>query len=261
VSAASIGSVGRAAPGRPEPAGPPSLVLVGHGSRDPRSAGALAALTDRVRGARPAVGVHLAFLELSVPSVDQVLAGLDRPAVVVPLLLGAAYHARVDLPARLAAAGEANPYVPGQSARTLGSDAQLDDVLASAADQVGGDGYLLFGPGSSHVAANDEVHLRARRLSRRLQAPVRAAFVTTEPSVEEAVAALRSEGSRRPAALPWFLAPGRLMDRGLDQLEAAGVERTAGPLAFDSRLVGVVLSRYDEQVALHESERRGSIAR
>jgi sirohydrochlorin ferrochelatase len=254
-------SAARTGRGRQHPEGPPSLVLVGHGSRDPRSAGALAVLADRVRAARPAVNVHLSFLELSIPTVDQVLAGLDRPGVVVPLLLGAAYHARVDLPARLAAAGAVNSYVPGMAARTLGSDAQLDDVLAGTARAVGGDGYLLFGPGSSHLPANDEVHRRARRLSRRLQAPVKAAFVTTEPSVDDAMAALRAEGSKRPAALPWFLAPGRLMDRGLHQLTAAGVERTADPLAFDSRLAGVVLSRYDEQVALYENEARESIAR
>jgi sirohydrochlorin ferrochelatase len=253
-------SPGRRWRNRQEPAGRPSLVLVGHGSRDPRSAGALSALADRVRLARPGVCVHLSFLELSVPSVDQVLSGLDRPAVVVPLLLGAAFHARVDLPARLAAARAVNEYVPGEAARTLGSDQELDDVLASAAHQVGGDGYLLFGPGSSHAAANDEVHRRARRLSRRLGKPVRAAFVTAEPSVDDAVAALLAQGSRAPAGLPWFLAPGRLLDRGLDQLTAAGVDRSAAPLAFDSRLAGAVLSRYDEQVAASHSGRRTAVA-
>jgi sirohydrochlorin ferrochelatase len=247
--------------GRPVPASAPSLVLVGHGSRDPRSAGALAALAEQVRVARPGVSVRLSFLELSIPSVDQVLAGLDGPAVVVPLLLGEAYHARVDLPARLAAAAAGNPNAPRQAARTLGSDTQLDDLLASAADQVGGDGYLLFGPGSSHAAANEEVHRRARRLSRRLGVPVIAAFVTTEPSVADGVAALLAAGSRRPAALPWFLAPGRLLDRGLDKLAAADVSTVAGPLAFDPRLAQVVLSRYDEQVGLSRGDQHIALAR
>jgi sirohydrochlorin ferrochelatase len=224
-------------------------VLVGHGSRDPRSAGALAALADRVRVARPGLSVRLSFLELSIPSVDQVLAGLAGPAVVVPLLLGAAYHARIDLPARLAAA-TVNPHAPREAARTLGSDPQLDDLLASAAAEMGGDGYLLFGPGSSYAAANEDVHLRARRLSRRLAVPVRAAFVTVDRSVADGVAELRAAGCRRPAALPWFLAPGRLLDRGLDQLAAACVSRVAPPLAGDPRLAQVVLSRYDEQVAI-----------
>ena len=49
--------------------------------------------------------------------------------MVVPLLLGAAYHARVDLPARLAAAASTNPYAPLAGVATLGSDTQLDDVL------------------------------------------------------------------------------------------------------------------------------------
>ena len=261
MTAATIGAAGKARRGRKAAPRPASLVLVGHGSRDPRSAAALAGVANRVRIERPGLSVHLSFLELSIPSVDRVLAGLDGPAVVVPLLLGAAYHARVDLPARLAAAAAVNPYAPGQAARTLGSDTQLDDVLASSARQVGGDGYLLFGPGSSHGAANEEVHLRARRLSRLLEVPVRAAFVTTESSVAEGVAGLIADGSRRPAALPWFLAPGRLLDRGLDQLAAAGVPRTAGPLAFDSRLAGVVLSRYDEQVALRTSGAWAPIAR
>jgi sirohydrochlorin ferrochelatase len=179
----------------------------------------------------------------------------------VPLLLGAAYHARVDLPARLAAAATVNPYAPQEAARTLGSDTRLDDVFVSCARDVGGDGFLLMGPGSSDGAANDEVHLRARRLSRRLAVPVRTAFVTTEPSVPDGVAGLAADGSRSPAVLPWFLAPGRLLDRGRDQLAAVGVHRTAPPLAFDRRLAQVVLCRYDEQVRVWQDIRRTSVGR
>ncbi len=80
----------------------PPLVAVAHGSRDPRSAATVAALLDVVRAQRPDLDVRAAFLELSAPRLPDVLAALaaegHRDAVIVPLLLWSAYHARVDLP-------------------------------------------------------------------------------------------------------------------------------------------------------------------
>ena len=69
------------------------LIAVAHGSRDPRSAAAVRELVAALPGARPA------FLDLSEPLLTDVLADVgDGEAVVVPLLLGSAYHALVDIP-------------------------------------------------------------------------------------------------------------------------------------------------------------------
>ena len=76
----------------------PPLVAVAHGSRDPRSAATVAALVDVVRAQAPTLDVRTAFLDLSAPRLPDVLAALHgaghRDVVVVPLLLGKAFHAR-----------------------------------------------------------------------------------------------------------------------------------------------------------------------
>ena len=67
--------------------GRPALVAVAHGSRDPRSAATISRLIDEVRQQRPDLDVRLSFLDLRLGH-----------AVVVPLLLGNAFHARVAVP-------------------------------------------------------------------------------------------------------------------------------------------------------------------
>ena len=77
-------------------------VLVAHGSRDPRFAATARQVRDAVRRADPTIHVELAYLDLDEPSVPDVLARLDGDVAIVPLLLGDAFHNRVDLPALLA---------------------------------------------------------------------------------------------------------------------------------------------------------------
>ena len=89
-------------------AGTPALVAVAHGSRDPRSAATVAALVDEVRRQRPELDVRLSFLDLSAPRLPDVLDAVaaegHRRAVVVPLLLGHAFHASVDVPGAVTSA-------------------------------------------------------------------------------------------------------------------------------------------------------------
>ncbi|MFC4127588.1 sirohydrochlorin chelatase [Nocardia rhizosphaerae] len=113
--------------------GEPALVLVAHGSRDPRSAANAAAVRDLVAAARPELAVRLAFLDLTAPSVDRTVdavaaAGFSR-AVVVPLLLGSAFHARVDLPGLLDAARRRLPRLELIQAEVLGPDPHLITAL------------------------------------------------------------------------------------------------------------------------------------
>ncbi|MGW6425030.1 sirohydrochlorin chelatase [Nocardia sp. NPDC055053] len=118
----------------PRGGGEPALIAVAHGSRDPRSAATMAAAVAEIAAARPDLTVRLAFLDLSAPSVDQVVDDLaaqgHTEAIVVPLLLGNAFHARVDLPALLADAGRRHPRLRLTQADVLGADPRLIDALA-----------------------------------------------------------------------------------------------------------------------------------
>jgi sirohydrochlorin ferrochelatase len=244
----------------------PPLVAVAHGSRDPRSAATVAALVDLVRELRPELDVRLAFLGLSAPRLGEVLAGMygdgHRQAVVVPLLLGNAHHARVDVPGAVRDAAARLPRLRVLVADVLGPDPRLPAVVLRrlAAAGVALDdpelGVVLAAAGSSHRPANAAVEAVAAGWSAR--APwvgARAAFTAAcAPSVPSAVAALTAHGARRIAVASWFLAPGRLPDRVAHAARAAdpGV-LVAEPMGADPEVAQVILERY--AAAIGESSR------
>ncbi|CRK55533.1 Sirohydrochlorin ferrochelatase [Alloactinosynnema sp. L-07] len=231
------------------------LVAVAHGSRDPRSAATVAELLDVVRARRPDLDVRGAFLDLSVPLLTDVLATLHaeghRDVVVAPLLLGRAFHARVDLPALIAETEARLPLLSVTVTDVLGPDARLEAAALrrlTEIDVVPGDpdlGVVLAATGSSHAPANARVHEVAERWSRVMGwSGVRAAFASaTDPDVSSAIAALRARGAKRVAVASWFLAPGLLPDRVIAQ--AGPTVRVAAPLGAAVEVADLVLDRYD----------------
>lgn len=198
------------------------------------------------------IGALPSFLDLSEPLLTDVLRGLREQghpeAVVVPLLLGRAYHARVDLPAVVRA-------VPGlrvSVADVLGVDPVLEEVALDRLAETGADsadpelGVVLAAVGSSREPANEAVKELARRWDKRFPMSVAPAFASaTKPDVPAAIAKLRARGARRFAVASWFLAPGLLPDRiaSLAREAAPGV-LLADPLAPDSRVGELILCRY-----------------
>ncbi|EWC60127.1 Sirohydrochlorin ferrochelatase [Actinokineospora spheciospongiae] len=232
------------------------LVAVAHGSRDPRSAAAVAELVAVVRARRPGLDVRTAFLDLSAPLLSDVLATLHGPVVVAPLLLGRAFHARVDLPGLVAEAERDRPRLSVTVTDVLGPDDRLEAAVLRRLAEAGvrpGDpslGVVLAATGSSHAPANARVHEIARRWSARLGwAGVRVAFATAEPGVAAAAAALRARGARRIAVASYFLAPGLLPDRvAARAAEVEGVVAVAEPLGAAVEVADLVLARYDESL-------------
>lgn len=222
------------------------LVAVAHGSRDPRSAAVIRELVAALPGARPA------FLDLSEPLFADVLAELrargQREVVVVPLLLGTAYHALVDIPRIVA--GE--PALSTRVAEVIGGDPRIVDAALARLAEVGvepGDhdvGVVLAGAGSSHPAANAVVMRQAANWARSHGwAGVRAAFATGGFTVADAVADLRDHGARRIAVASWFLAPGFLPDRVARQARQADPDAVlAAPLGAHPLVVAAVLDRH-----------------
>ncbi|MGW5052295.1 sirohydrochlorin chelatase [Actinokineospora sp. NPDC004072] len=233
------------------------LVAVAHGSRDPRSAAAVADLLDVVRSRTPGLDVRGAFLDLSTPRLIDVLGALRRDghrrAVVAPLLLGRAFHARVDLPALLAEAAAAYPGLAVSVADVLGPAPLLEaaalrrlaDVGVEPGD--GGLGVVLAAIGSSHAPANARVAEVAARWARTLGwAGVAPAFASAAPpDVPAAIAVLRARGARRIAVASWFLAPGLLPDRVAAQALAADPRaRIAPPMGNAVEVAELVVERY-----------------
>ncbi|MEU2089592.1 sirohydrochlorin chelatase [Nocardia beijingensis] len=238
------------------PARPPALIAVAHGSRDPRSAATVAAVVGAVAAARPDLDVRTAFLDLTAPSVEQVVDAVAADghthAVVTPLLLGSAFHARVDLPGLLAAASARHLGLRLTQADVLGVDAALvgalrDRVLAAAhglPDRR--PGVAVAAVGSSSAAANARTAEVAARLAARTGWRTEICFATTEPSVAEAISRLRDRGADHVLVAPWFLAPGLLTDR---LVQAAPEAVHAAVLGAHPALTEVILDRYHAAIA------------
>jgi sirohydrochlorin ferrochelatase len=232
------------------------LLLVAHGSRDPRHELTIHQIAASTRAARPGLEVRVGFLDHNGPSVAEALAdGAVPHAVAVPLLLGNAFHGKVDVPAALAAATAASG-VDVTLADVLGPDpallpAALRAVRGSAgADPGPGSGVVLACAGTTDAAAKAALHRLALRLCRSVGADVRVADAAkTGIRVADAVADLRAAGCGRVDVASWFLAPGRLLDRASAEAFGAGADSVAAPLGAAPEVVATVLRRFDAVAA------------
>ncbi len=66
-----------------------ALVLVAHGTRSSAGQAQVRAVASAVLRRAPGIDLRLAYADVQHPHVRDAVAALDRPAVVVPLLLTA----------------------------------------------------------------------------------------------------------------------------------------------------------------------------
>ncbi|MFI1756807.1 sirohydrochlorin chelatase [Streptomyces sp. NPDC020571] len=230
----------------------PVLLVVAHGSRDPRHAATVHALVRRVRAVRPDVRVETGFLDFNVPSVQGVLESLEtegvRDVVVLPLLLTRAFHAKADIPAVLAAAP---PRLRIRQAEVLGPSPLLLSALERRLYEAGltpadksSTGVVLASAGSSDPEAIAVIAEIAREWRHTGWCAVRPAFASASlPRTEDAVRQLRELGCARVAVAPYVLAPGFLPDR--IARGAAGADVLADVLGPAPEVARVLLERYD----------------
>lgn len=225
--------------------------MTAHGSADPRSAATTHAVAEHIRALRPELDVRVAFCEQNSPNLADALRTLDGPAVVTPLLLASAYHARTDIPAMIADAG-----ADVIQADTLGEDPRLLQVMRErlAQNQVHqferGLGVLVVAVGSSHAAANARTSALADTLVRGTRwSGVQVAYATgPQPSVLDGIETLRDHGARRIVIAPWFIAPGRITDRVAEIADAEDISMVA-PLGAHPLVAETVLDRFDAAIA------------
>ncbi|MFJ9111943.1 sirohydrochlorin chelatase [Streptomyces sp. NPDC102283] len=236
----------------------PTLLVIAHGSRDPRHAATVHALTERVRAERPGLRVETAYLEFNAPSVPRVLErlageGADE-VVALPLLLTRAFHAKTDIPSVLREARARLPRLNIRQADVLGPSPLLNATLGRRLREAGirpGDiprtGLVLASAGSTDPEAIAVIAEIARELRHTGWCAVRPAFASALlPRTEEAVRSLRAEGVERVAVAPYVIAPGRLPDRIAAGAEAAGADVLADVLGAAPELARLLLDRYDE---------------
>ncbi|MFE9954291.1 sirohydrochlorin chelatase [Micromonospora sp. NPDC005299] len=236
----------------------PPVVLVAHGSRDPRAAAATRALARAVAAARPGVPVLPSWLDHTDPGPAVVLrdlaaAGHPR-AVLVPLLLTAAYHRKVDVPAAVAAARAGGADIEVRVTDVLGpADGVVDARLLAGlrrrlaeAEPGGFDGVVLAAAGTRDPRARGSVGRVAAALGAELGVPCQVSYASAAPpGAGVAVARLRAAGARRVAVAAYFLAPGLFHDAVRATAERAGAVAVADPLTDLPELADLVLRRVD----------------
>lgn len=242
---------------RPARLGLPPLVAVAHGSRDPRAAAAIGELLDLVPGRAARHGlagldVRTAFLDHAAPSLPRVLraiaAGHDQ-CVIVPLLLTAAFHARIDIPTRVARDRSAYPVLRVRIAAPLGPH----PLLARALDRrlavaYGGPrpatGVVLAAAGSSDPGANAAVAAAAAawQAAGGWRRVVPAYASASYPAVGEAVRCLSADGP--VAVATYLLAPGLFADRVRTTALGTGAAAVSGVLGAAPEIADVLLERY-----------------
>ncbi|MGW0902309.1 sirohydrochlorin chelatase [Streptomyces sp. NPDC002853] len=240
----------RPAPRRPAPA--PDLVVVAHGSRDPRALATVTALLARVRELRPGLTVRLGHIELNEPLLGDTLADATGSAVLVPLLLSRGYHVKHDIPEAAALA----PHLDTRLAAPLGPHPLLVEALHDRLVEAGWTpepgragrrtgGVVLAAAGSRDPDSATDTRRTADLLAQRLGVPVVPAYATPTAaaplSVAAAVRSLAARGRHRTAVASYFTAPGRFATQCAD----AAPWIASAPLGDHPSMARLLLHRYD----------------
>jgi sirohydrochlorin ferrochelatase len=214
----------------------PTLLAVAHGTRSAAGQRQIRDLVAAVARSGNHPDVRLAYVDVQQPRIGTLLPAV-RNAVVVPLLLSAGHHVRVDI-----ADAVRDTDVP--VAPTLGPDDVLLESLTRhlAAPPRGGkqtaDAVVLAAAGSSDPAWRADIEAMAARIP----GGAHVAYASgSDPKVADVVARLRRQGARRIAIAAYLLADG-LFYRTLHR---AGADTVSPPLCLDPAVARLVLRRYE----------------
>lgn len=221
--------------------GVPVLIGCSHGTDSVSGRAAIQALLHEVRVLRPDLDVREAFVDVQDPRIDDVVAGVDGAAVIVPLLLSTGFHVKQDIEGACVRADVV-------AAPPLGPHPVLAQLLAARLAEAGltaEDRIVLAAAGSSDPEAAHAVVAVAEELSGLLDGrDVTASYgAGARPRVKDAVAEQRAElaeGVGRVVVASYLLAPGFFLDRVLE----AGADVVTHSLAPDRQLAELVLERY-----------------
>jgi sirohydrochlorin cobaltochelatase len=241
----------------------PALLIVGHGSRDPRGAEEFQELVSLVR-ARAPMPVEGGFIELSRPPISECVNNLRergaREVSAVPLMLLAAGHAKDDVPATLVREKLTHPDLDFHYGRALGIRPELLELMDERISAVvpekerEGTAVLIVGRGSSDPDANSDLAKMARLFFEGRPYPlVETAFVSlAPPSVTEALERCKRLGAGHVAVFSYFLFTGVLEERIREQSQNFAEDnpevevRYAGYFGPDARVAALVMERYRE---------------
>lgn len=207
-----------------------TLLLIGHGSRNTAGNDEIEAFAKKWRQRHPDWSIEVCFIELAVVLMDQ---GLDRAAartpagrrvVVLPFILNAAGHVKMDIPQAVAAARLRHPATEFVCAPHLGLGRDIFAIVERRLDALLRElsmpdprttGVILLGRGSSDAGANGEMARLARWVyEAREHDLVDIAFTgITHPRLETVVQRQVKLGMSQLLIQPVYLFTGVLIER------------------------------------------------
>ncbi|MBF0423498.1 MAG: sirohydrochlorin chelatase [Magnetococcales bacterium] len=243
-----------------------TILLVGHGSRDEEGNEEVKEFAEYWQRQHPGRRVEVCWIEHAPVLPDQ---GLERAAhdsdrvIVLPLILNAAGHVKVELPDHVQAARLKYPQVEFLLGRHLGVDERLlklvrmrihSAMVALDMPDPKNTGIILLGRGSSDMTANGEVAKMARWLFETTRHElVDYAFTgITYPRLETIVARQVAVGAMQIIVAPYYLFTGRLIKRIHNQVTRLKQQypriafSVSGYLGINDRVVEVVEARLNE---------------
>ncbi|MEZ5185566.1 MAG: CbiX/SirB N-terminal domain-containing protein [Candidatus Nanopelagicales bacterium] len=250
----------------PSPPADYGVVLLSHGSPDPRARLACDLLARRV-GHRLGAFVAQATLDLDRPRLDGAINYLHskgiQDLVVVPMLLTTAYHATADVPMFAAETQASHPEARITMATPMGADPHLlhglDAILKTAGHRRHPNtAVVLASAGSSYAAARSRHAALALEWRTHGWGASAVAFASGPgPRVGTAVADLRASGYEDVCVSPFLIAPGVMSQRIAGAARAAGAHAVTGTLHSTDAAMDVVLRRVRAAVE-HRDARVGA---
>ncbi len=208
-----------------------TVLLVGHGSRNSEGNREIDQFAANWREQNPGWHIETCFIEFADVLLD---AGLDNAAkhaavnsqkiIVVPLILNAAGHVKMEIPHFIDEARERHPELEFIYARHLGANEAILTILKRELRKVMAvldvpdpktTGVIILGRGSSDRFANGEIAKMARWLYEESDhEQVDIAFTgITYPRLEQVVQRQVALGITQIAILPYYLFTGTLIER------------------------------------------------
>ena len=239
-----------------------TLLLMGHGSRDPEGLAEYSHLVRSVQSAAPGYRVACGWLEFAGPGMPTIQDAIaesveqgEQMILAVPVLLHRAGHSRADMPMEIARARTRFPYLDLRGVDYLGTHPGLLEITEERVREIGqrademDTAVVLVGRGSSDPEANADFFKIGRLLwERNDYRYVECCFVSlSRPDVPEGIRRCVSLGARRVLLIPYFLNTGVLVKRIATQADEArrrfpNVELVVGGhLGVHPRLVDVIL--------------------
>jgi sirohydrochlorin cobaltochelatase len=243
-----------------------TILLVGHGSREASGNVEIENFVKRWRHRLPQQQIEICFIEFADVLLDQ---GLDNaakqghPVVVIPLILNAAGHVKMELPEHIEQARLRHPTIDFTFCRHLGASEEILTILKRKLKKTMAKldvpdprttGIIILGRGSSDRVANGEIAKIARWLFEEGDHDlVDIAFTgITHPRLESVVQRQVKLGMKQMIILPYYLFTGTLMERIYRQVERLETQyppihfALGDYMGFEDEIYGLLEKRINE---------------